>query len=115
MGARQPQASAERSRAPQSHAGVLGILDAATDQAIASGLGAELEEPHDRRFRAQIGEGLVDATSTQGSVVKVEGGWRYKDGSEWPTLNALRDHLLRVSRQTVASDRLVRALREPAA
>ena len=48
-------------------------------------------------------------------MTKVEGGWRYKDGSEWPSLNALRDHLLSVSRATVASDRLVRALREPAA
>jgi len=35
--------------------------------------------------------------------VKVLDGWQYQNGSVWPSLNALRDHLLGVSRAEAAS------------
>ena len=44
-------------------------------------------------------------------MTKVPEGWRYQDGSVWPSLNALRDHLLGVSRELAASNRLAEAVR----
>ncbi len=41
------------------------------------------------------GQGLLALVPNfTGSVMKVPGGWQYKDGTIWPTLNALRAHLL---------------------
>ena len=42
--------------------------------------------------------------------MRVPTGWQYKDGSIWPSLNALRDHLLGVSRAAAESDRLAALL-----